>query len=550
MPHHETDGVVPASWLRLRHSTVVTALALAALTGTTALPASQAAVPTTPPPVLQKNSAVVTADALPTAQVEGVVWKQVIAGNTVFAGGKFASARPAGAARGTAGVARQNLMSFDIRTGRMTSFAPRLNGQVLALALSPDRRTLYVGGDFTVVNGQPRVGFAAFSVATGALTGLRLNLNNRVNAIVAVNRTVYLGGWFTRVGSTARKRAAAVAATTGVLTAWRPEADGSVNALVATPDRSRIVLGGSFLTLGGRPNPGMGLVTAGVGAVRPWKINTMIKDGGPRTGITALAADGDTVYGSTYGEQAGNFEGVFAANPTDGSVKWLQDCHGDQYGVAPVGNLVYSVGHAHYCRNIGGFGEVAPQRALVVTKAARGTVARNGQPGGHYANWGGKPAPALYNWFPRINIGSASGAGQGAWSVAATSAYVVLGGEFTMVNGRPQQGLVRFTTPGNGAPRRMGPRVGLAPLAVYGHPGGRGLQLGFESNYDQDDTSLSYDVYRDGRRIGTIKRKSTFFRRPWLTFDDTTVSRTGHYRYQVRVRDADGNVATSATITS
>ena len=95
MPHHEIDGVIPTSWLRWRHSTVVTTLALAALTGTTALPASQAAVPTTPPPVLQKNSAVVTADALPTAQVEGVVWKQVIAGNTVFAGGKFASARPA-----------------------------------------------------------------------------------------------------------------------------------------------------------------------------------------------------------------------------------------------------------------------------------------------------------------------------------------------------------------------------------------------------------------------------------------------------------------------
>ena len=43
----------------------------------------------------------VSADALPTVQINGVVWDQVIVGNRVYATGQFSQARPAGAAPGT-----------------------------------------------------------------------------------------------------------------------------------------------------------------------------------------------------------------------------------------------------------------------------------------------------------------------------------------------------------------------------------------------------------------------------------------------------------------
>lgn len=71
------------------------ALTLAMLvTGST-----QAAV-ASPGPVVEPANAV-TADRLPTVQVDGVVWSQAVVGNTVYAGGSFTSARPAGAAPGT-----------------------------------------------------------------------------------------------------------------------------------------------------------------------------------------------------------------------------------------------------------------------------------------------------------------------------------------------------------------------------------------------------------------------------------------------------------------
>ena len=52
-----------------------------------------------PAPIEQRNSKTVTADPLPTVQIDsGIVWTKEVVGNTVFAGGSFTNARPAGAA--------------------------------------------------------------------------------------------------------------------------------------------------------------------------------------------------------------------------------------------------------------------------------------------------------------------------------------------------------------------------------------------------------------------------------------------------------------------
>ena len=47
------------------------------------------------------NPATVTADALPTVQIDGVVWSQAVVGNTVYAGGQLRQ-RPPGRRRGRA----------------------------------------------------------------------------------------------------------------------------------------------------------------------------------------------------------------------------------------------------------------------------------------------------------------------------------------------------------------------------------------------------------------------------------------------------------------
>ena len=189
-----------------------------------------------------------TADTLPTVQVNGIVWTQVVVGNTVYAGGQFSTARPAGAAPGKSTVRRSNLLAFDIRTGKLiTSFAPTTNGAVRALAVSPDKKTLYVGGTFTSVSGKKRLRFAAVATSGGALRALAPAFNNQVRAILATSSTVYVGGTFSKVGKSKRSRLAAIRATDGKPRSWKPAANGDVLALTLTPDRRSIVAGGSLL---------------------------------------------------------------------------------------------------------------------------------------------------------------------------------------------------------------------------------------------------------------------------------------------------------------
>ena len=143
---------------RMRAMAAMTAMTVAAASGALLLP-GMARADSAPVPVTATYLVTVAADGLPTVQINGVVWSQVVVGNTVFVGGSFTRARPAGAAPGTSETVRNNLLSYDIRTGALnTSFAPSLNAQALVVAASPDGTRLYVGGDFTRPTGRPATG--------------------------------------------------------------------------------------------------------------------------------------------------------------------------------------------------------------------------------------------------------------------------------------------------------------------------------------------------------------------------------------------------------
>ena len=207
-----------------------------------------------PAPIEQRSASTVTSDPLPTVQIDsGVVWAQVIIGNTVFAGGSFSNARPAGAAAGTNLMPRSNLLAYDLSTGVATSFAPTINGQIKAVAASPDGTRLYVGGTFTQVNGQMRYNFAAFDTATGALltTYKPAVGGSYVNAIVATNTTVYVAGLIGAGNSVTRKNFAAFTASTGALLGWAPTSDLQIDAMVLNPTGDKIIAGGRFSQING-----------------------------------------------------------------------------------------------------------------------------------------------------------------------------------------------------------------------------------------------------------------------------------------------------------
>jgi hypothetical protein len=146
------------------------------------------------------------------------------------------------------------------------------NGTVFDTALSPDGRTLYVGGRFSVVrenpSGQPGAtvsvrNLAAIDVATGApVRAWRPQVTGDTNAVVrslaVVNGKVYFGGVFTAVNGQARTNLAAVDAATGTVNpSFAPNVTSSDPALPASvytvlANDSRLFVGGAFNGVDGR----------------------------------------------------------------------------------------------------------------------------------------------------------------------------------------------------------------------------------------------------------------------------------------------------------
>jgi PKD repeat protein len=544
----------------------VVALSVAGLVGTTiiAAPLAAADTPTGPGPVLDPPPSVVTADVLPTVQIDGVVWSQQIVGNTVYAAGSFANARPAGAAAGTNQTPRSNLLAYNLQTGALiTTFAPNLNAEAKVVTVSPDGSRIYIGGSFTAVNGQQRNRIAAFSTATGALIStFAPNLNATVNAIAATNTTVYVGGVFTTGNGQTRSHLAAYSASDGSLLNWAPTTDLQVDSMVMTPDLTRVIVAGRFNTVNGVTSRGLASLDPVTAALLPWAVVGVVRNSGSLAGIWNLSADSDSVYGSGWGfgtVNNGNLEGAFRVDADSGTIQWVENCHGDTYGAYSDGTTVYTISHAHYCGVVGGFPETNPRyinmrHAIAFTKAVTGIMSHDPYAGGTYADWYGTPSPSMINWFPDFAVGSYTGQDQATWSVTGNGQYVVMGGEFPTVNGAGQQGLVRFAVRPI-APAKQAPRVGGStwPAGVTSFQPGT-VRISFPANYDRDDLTLDYRIVRDGdtnHPIYTTTVDSTFWNRPPLGYLDTGLAPGSTHTYRVYAIDGDGNqnVTSAYTVT-
>ncbi len=499
------------------------------------------------PPVPTRT---VTADELPTVQIDGVAYDQLIVGNRVYVTGRFAQARPAGAAPGTNQTARSNILAYDLTTGALiTNWAPALNGQGLTLDASADGSRIYVGGEFTQVNGTTRNRIAALDSATGALVnGFNPNANTRVRSIDVVGSTVYLGGNFTTVGGQPRTRIAAVNASTGALTPWAPNLSAEVFGVVVPEGTGLVVAGGRFQFANDVETQGLAALSVADASLQPWAAYRLMPNYGPDSAIYSLATDGAAVYGTAYDYFGPSpFEGTFSAEASSGRIRWLTGCLGDTYDVAPVGDVVYNVSHAHDCGMIGGNPETSPRsyqwaQALATAPPADGRV-------NTYGAYGGQPAPELLHWQPTFASGSFTGQKQAGWTITGNSEYVLIGGEFPRVNGVAQQGLVRFRVNG---PNQEGPQgtTDLTPTTVSLAPGA--VRVAWKAAWDRDNRRLTYEVLRGATLgtstvIATVAADSAWWERRALAFTDTGAAPGSTQVYRVRAKDAFGNTVVSAT---
>ena len=536
-------GVSPRPYTRRLFIALFVVAFVAASAGAAAVPA-QADPPPAPAPTT------VTANMLPTWQINGVVWSQAIVGNTVYVTGSFTKARPPGVPIGGAGeVPANNIFAFDLTTGeRVASFDHSLNAQGLVVTASPDGSRVYVGGDFSTVDGISRGHVAAFSTADNTLvTNWSPNVGGQVRGFGITADTVYVGGNFPSANGVAKKSLAAFAVSNGAMTPWSPTAEGDggyVWTMTMSPDNSKVLVGGSFSTLNSVAAYGMGAIDATSGATLPWAAQERIRSAGLNGAITTLKTDGNQVYGGGYAFGAGAaFEGTFAADPNTGAINWVNDCLGDTYDTFVLNQALYSVGHTHNCSVVGGFPDTNPrsrwQKAIAAPIQPTGTITSKDAYGWDFT---GLPYAGLLQWYPDLEFGSYTADRQAAWSVGGSGNYLVLAGEFPLVNGVAQQGLVRFANRGVAGPsQKPAYSAAMNPTVTSSESGT--ARLRWNSTWDRDDKTLTYDVYRDGgASIATLTKDSVFWNLPGMGFVDTGLAPGSTHTYKIRVKDSDGNV--------
>ena len=511
---------------------------------------------------------VYTAAPLPTVQIDGVAWGQLVVGDVVYVVGSFNSARPAGALAGQQEVPRSNILAYDLTTGELIEdFAPTLNGAGRSLALSEDGKTLYVAGEFDRVNDEWHSRLAAFDISQGhgtLISSFQPVFSTTVKDIAVAGDTLYVGGYFTKVNKQQRTRLAALKASTGELLDWTASAEGpnaQVYAIEVSPDHSKVVIGGSFSSVNGssRPGYGMALLDASTGEVLPMPVNDTVRTAGEKAAIFDIAVDDAGFYATAYSAvgrlDEANLEGSFKAD-WNGNLIWLEPCHGDTYGIAPTKEIVYTVGHAHSCETIYGFPNMPEVRkdgshplyvrAMAFTNSPDITIRQQGVADG-YQDWStsGLKSPTIIGWYPDLEAGKVTKMSQAAYKVDVTDKYVLMVGEFIEADGKVQQGIVRY-------PRRAGqptlPPEGKAEnLAARAEVTTSGsVKVSFTATWDRDDPTLTYSLYRDNETtpVATEKISDTRWALNDHSLEDTTCS-AGEHAYRLVVSDPSGNTITA-----
>ncbi|HOJ33342.1 MAG TPA: hypothetical protein PKY35_04905 [Candidatus Hydrogenedentes bacterium] len=161
-------------------------------------------------------------------------------GDTVFAGGSFTQ---------LGGSTRNYVGAIAMQDGSVRSTTyPAITGPVKALAYKTG--TLMVGGQFADVPNHVQA-FAVLNANTGNLICATDNVSSPVvTAVLPYGDTVFLGGEFDMVNGETHYRLAAVSPSTAALLSWAPDGSGISEICAFTARRGKVTVGGYFPRLG------------------------------------------------------------------------------------------------------------------------------------------------------------------------------------------------------------------------------------------------------------------------------------------------------------
>jgi len=309
-------------------------------------------------------------------------------GSRVYVGGSFSFT--------SGGFTYRNLVAFDISPiatvspTLVTGFRPQPNNTVWAI--TPDLLTVFVGGEFTSIGGQPKGGLAALNKSTGAAdatfvanvggsltcptctSGLPNGGDPGVHALALTpDETLVLGGNFNNVGGIARNGLAQVSRTNGALyTGFTGVGGGFVTSLRYLSQLGGVFVGGTFTSIFGVARSFLAMTDIEGRVVMPQTFDTL---GQP---VIDLDAEAVSANGQVFAGVGGAGNSVFSFQAKNGSVgagalRWRGPVvHGDVQTVHYYNGAVYFGFHDGMWAD-GAGGHPGDRFKLAAVNAATGT---------------------------------------------------------------------------------------------------------------------------------------------------------------------------------
>jgi PKD repeat protein len=324
--------------------------------------------------------------------LDGRVDAIVQIGSTIVLGGQFSQVQEAGS---SVVLSRTDILAFNADTGQIsTTFQPVVNDEVLALAVAPDGKSVYIAGDFLSLNGKTTNHIVAqVNISDGSTVSTfkspKLDGGAFVEDLRLSNGRLWIAGGFLTVNGVAQASLATLNPTTGALDPYMSlpisglhnGGKQRLDKIDITPDGSRLVGIGNFTSIAGRASDQIFMLnlTGPSAVLANWQTNfytshcsnsfdTFMRD-------LDISPDGSYFVVSTTGAYGGSSSSCdqtsrwdFSATGSALTPTWTNYTGGDTtFAVAITGTAVYVGGHFRWSNN--------PSAG---DRAGQGAVAREG----------------------------------------------------------------------------------------------------------------------------------------------------------------------------